>query len=53
MQEIVKSEIFEKVIAYVKVRESQKRRLPHSHMLIILGLGRGDEKPITTEDIDL
>ena len=49
MQEIVKKELFGKVVAYVKVIEFQKRGLPHSHILIIL---ESDAKPITTQDID-
>ena len=59
MQDIVKSELFGKFVAYVKVIEFQKRRLLQSHTLFIRGWGGGggggggDVKPFTTEDIDL
>ncbi|CEP08959.1 hypothetical protein, partial, partial [Parasitella parasitica] len=49
LDDILKSRIFGKVVAYVYSIEFQKRGLPHCHMLFILDQ---PDKPQTAEDID-
>lgn len=46
MTDILKRDIFEKVVAFMNIVEFQKRCLPHDHFLIILD---NDYKLLTTE----
>src|SRR5512138_351968 len=45
MNDIVKKEVFGKVLSYVASIEFQKRGLPHSHVLIILDPGTAPRTP--------
>ncbi|XP_028097227.1 uncharacterized protein LOC114297068 [Camellia sinensis] len=47
--DIIKHQIFGKVIAYVYVIEFQKRGLPHMHLLLILAPG---QKPLSPDTYD-
>src|SRR6266536_403948 len=49
LKDILKENIFEKVLAYLYTIEFQKRSLPHAHMLFILAQ---EHKPQTVTDYD-
>ena len=49
MDDIIKNEIFGKVISNISVIEFQKRGLPHAHILLIL---EKEDKPKNTDDYD-
>ena len=49
LRDILEGEIFGRVDAYVAVKETQKRTLPHAHALFTLV---PDDKPRTPADID-
>ncbi len=49
LDDILKKNIFGKVLAYLYTIEFQKRGLPHAHLLIILAQ---DYKPRTVSDYD-